>query len=537
MPCPHLETFFTNVAILIFVNRYYNGSGMAITGVYLSLFLPLVLMIPISGAIKNLIEQRKLMLMSALLRAALVLLFLIVSLVDNKRVYWMIYPILALVSFSNALYIPCYQSIVMIVGEDKPTLIPACMLDSIIWISCMFFGSAMGGFITASIGPTANFIIDSVIFLFCAFFILQLLLMQNFYGNEVIQVRPSDIDKDIRMGGVHKDYDVESNEDSDIMTTTSTTSHHSSASHVSRTEHVISLRREGLTINTNIDITPLDDSNASKTYSNSAKFKMEIKNYMKDILTSMLFLLDNKYLFSLCIFKSSCVLIWAGVVEFISLKFSDSFFKIRGDMSMMLAIAKTVAAVGSCVAPLLMERIISISLDRLRQKKSKQMGLEVEYQIWNPQIIRTAIVLSILSLLIGTFFVYVSPSIHITLFFIGLLIIGAGASISWSISNIIIFTICPIPLLAQVITLDMTALFSISQIISVASSGIIYDSIHSKNAQPLSLLYIAIGILFALIYNIWWIYFRNKQHDVLALPAPKSTKAIEPTSSSPIVLQ
>jgi MFS family permease len=87
---------------------------------------------PITGVVADLLDRRKVMLLSDVLRMFLVLCFLFV-LIDPSQLYWIIYLVLSLMWAFNSFFDPCREGLIPLVVKKKE-LVTANALESLTWM-------------------------------------------------------------------------------------------------------------------------------------------------------------------------------------------------------------------------------------------------------------------------------------------------------------------------------------------------------------------------------------------------------------------
>jgi MFS family permease len=161
-----LGDWFNTIAIYELVNEL-TGSPLALGAVFITKMLPFALVSPLAGLIADRIDRRDLMIGSDLVRAVVVLGFL---LVDDVGDLPLLYILTALQVALSATFLPARSaSIPNITTADE--LLTANTLMSATWSIMLALGAALGGFATEWMGIRAVFLIDSASYLFSAGFI------------------------------------------------------------------------------------------------------------------------------------------------------------------------------------------------------------------------------------------------------------------------------------------------------------------------------------------------------------------------------
>src|SRR5215212_2454937 len=161
--------WFNTIASVIIVNRY-SASGLALGGLFIARALPPFLLGPVAGVVADRFDRRKVLVLSDVLRAGIVLGFL---LVDRPERLWMLY-VLTILQFSvSAFFEPARAALVPgLVQSDE--LLTANTLSSITWSAMLTLGGAIGGLTASLFGVRVSLIVDAVSFLVSATFLLSI---------------------------------------------------------------------------------------------------------------------------------------------------------------------------------------------------------------------------------------------------------------------------------------------------------------------------------------------------------------------------
>src|SRR5512141_2657123 len=108
--------WFNTIASVIIVSRY-STSGLAVGGLFLARALPPFLLSPIAGVVADRFDRRKVLIVSDVLRAGIVLCFLLVSRPENL---WLLYVLTVLQFSISAFFEPARAALVPgLVEEDE----------------------------------------------------------------------------------------------------------------------------------------------------------------------------------------------------------------------------------------------------------------------------------------------------------------------------------------------------------------------------------------------------------------------------------
>ncbi len=162
--------WFNTIALVIIVNRY-SASGLAVGGLFIARALPPFLLGPIAGVIADRFDRRKVLVLSDVLRAGIVLCFLLVSRPEHL---WLLY-VLTILQFSvSAFFEPARAALVPALVEEGE-LLTANTLSSITWSAMLALGGAIGGLTASLFGVRVSLIVDAASFLASAALVLQII--------------------------------------------------------------------------------------------------------------------------------------------------------------------------------------------------------------------------------------------------------------------------------------------------------------------------------------------------------------------------
>src|SRR5438132_8005662 len=159
-----------NVVALFSLLLELTGKGEAVALALLTRFIPMFFAGPAAGVLADRVSRRAILVVSDLLRAALVLCLLLVRRPDQV---WIAYAAVTAHSIVSAFFDPAQTA-------TYPTLVPkndlayAATLENSLWSITLACGSALGGVILAVVGRDAAFICDSLSFVGSAALISRL---------------------------------------------------------------------------------------------------------------------------------------------------------------------------------------------------------------------------------------------------------------------------------------------------------------------------------------------------------------------------
>lgn len=160
--------WFNTIATLVIVQRY-TDSVLAVGGLFLARTLPPVVMGPLAGVVADRFDRKWVMVVSNLLRAVVVLGFL---LVDSPEEAWLVYALTVTQFVLSAFFEPATNAILPNLLEGDDEFLTANTLLGATWSAMLTLGAGAGGFFAAFFGVEAALIIDSVTFLVASLILL-----------------------------------------------------------------------------------------------------------------------------------------------------------------------------------------------------------------------------------------------------------------------------------------------------------------------------------------------------------------------------
>jgi predicted MFS family arabinose efflux permease len=155
--------WFDTIALYTIILRL-TGSGRDVGLLLVARFVPSFFFGPISGVISDRFSRQRIMIISDILRAIVVLGFLFVRRPDQL---WIIYVLTVLQLGLSTFFEPAKTAAIPSIVEDRE-LIAANAISSVTWSAMLTLGAAMGGFITSLFGTDAAFILDAASYLLSA---------------------------------------------------------------------------------------------------------------------------------------------------------------------------------------------------------------------------------------------------------------------------------------------------------------------------------------------------------------------------------
>jgi predicted MFS family arabinose efflux permease len=161
-----LGDWFNTIALYTLVLEL-TGSGRAVALVLVLRFLPSTVLAPLAGAVADRFDRRRVMILSDLGRAVVVLGFLFVRTADDL---WLVYTLTILQLGLSAFFEPARSAVLPSVVKERE-LVTANTITSVTWSAMLTLGAAVGGVMTAAFGATAAFVLDSLTYLLSALII------------------------------------------------------------------------------------------------------------------------------------------------------------------------------------------------------------------------------------------------------------------------------------------------------------------------------------------------------------------------------
>src|SRR5215212_5565126 len=161
--------WFNTIASVIIVNRY-TASGLAVGGLFIARALPPFLFGPVAGVVADRFDRRKVLILSDLLRAGIVLCFL---LVNGPADLWLLYVLTVLQFSVSAFFEPARAALVPALVESNE-LLTANTLSSITWSAMLTLGGAIGGLTASVFGVAVSLLVDAASFLVSAALVLSI---------------------------------------------------------------------------------------------------------------------------------------------------------------------------------------------------------------------------------------------------------------------------------------------------------------------------------------------------------------------------
>jgi MFS family permease len=169
-----LGDWFNTIALYVLVTEL-TGSPLALGAVFITKMLPWAVAAPLAGVLVDRYNRRALMVGTDLVRAVLVLGFLLID--RPAEVPWL-YVLLTAQVVAGAVFTPAKSAALPNITTPRE-LLTANALMSASWSTMLAVGAALGGFAVEALGTDAVFWIDSATYIVSAVFILGTTIPQD----------------------------------------------------------------------------------------------------------------------------------------------------------------------------------------------------------------------------------------------------------------------------------------------------------------------------------------------------------------------
>ncbi|KAL9649746.1 hypothetical protein ABK040_009561 [Willaertia magna] len=443
-------------------------SGSSISGVFICMLLPPILLMPISGMVADLFERRIILLVADIARGLLVLLFLVVQFVGVDKLQFLVYITIALTSCFSAFFEPARESLVpLVVSKEK--LAASNALDAVAWMTVSFCGASAGGFVVSLFGVTTNFIFDSFSFFLSGFFCLLLFRYKHLSRDYI------------------KKEDVEQKE----IKLTSPISENSLSNELA------------------VDNEVLLDENTTKKLPVLLVAAKRIKDYFVEFYHGIKFFIKNPLVLTSTMFKGISALHYYSS-EIIMIQVVYGYFAVddKTKGGFYYGLARALSGVTSGITPIIIERLLP-------------KGFSV-------RTIRLILLIAVclLPFTFGGYYLGVILSLkpdsrlygYIVLI-ISNVFLGLSTGPLWTFSLSHLQLVCPNEYLGRAFSIDIGFLLNFAGLFAVIFYGTILMDWLSFTIDYLALFAICFSVIIAIMVGIWFIVFRN--HEL------KTTMAVE----------
>jgi MFS family permease len=156
-----LGDWFNTMALYALLQNLTEESGRAIGLVLVARFLPSFIVGPLSGVVADRFSRRTIMIVSDILRAIVVLGFLLVRKPEHV---WLVYALTILQLVFSTFFEPAKTAVIPSIVRERE-LLAANAISSVTWSVMLTLGAAFGGLVTGWFGTNVAFILDSLTYL------------------------------------------------------------------------------------------------------------------------------------------------------------------------------------------------------------------------------------------------------------------------------------------------------------------------------------------------------------------------------------
>lgn len=155
--------WFNTIALYTIILQL-TGSGRDVGLLLVARFVPSFLFGPVAGVVADRFSRQRIMIVSDLLRAVVVLGFLFVRRADQL---WIIYVLTVLQLGLSTFFEPAKTAAIPSIVEDRE-LVAANAISSVTWSAMLTIGAALGGIMTSAFGTDVSFVLDAATYLLSA---------------------------------------------------------------------------------------------------------------------------------------------------------------------------------------------------------------------------------------------------------------------------------------------------------------------------------------------------------------------------------
>lgn len=155
--------YFNNVAVLALVMQK-SGTGIIVSGVFLSRAIPAVMAGPFAGVLLDRLDRRRIMIASDLIRAAVAAAFVFTI---PQRSPWLLYGLSAALMFVSPFFTAGRAAILPTIATSDELHSANSLTQTTSWAT-LTAGTLLGGLGAARLGYTWAFVLNSLSFVFSA---------------------------------------------------------------------------------------------------------------------------------------------------------------------------------------------------------------------------------------------------------------------------------------------------------------------------------------------------------------------------------
>jgi MFS family permease len=160
-----------------------TGSATAVAWMMIVQFLPVAVVGPLAGVVVDRVDRRRLMIVTDLLRGALVLVLLVIRRPDQV---WIAYVVMAVIVGAQGFFEPARTATIPNITSAEE-LMPANALSSATWSAMLAIGASIGGIVAAVAGRNVAFVVNAASFFASAYFIAK----TDYHSAPAVVARPT----------------------------------------------------------------------------------------------------------------------------------------------------------------------------------------------------------------------------------------------------------------------------------------------------------------------------------------------------------
>ena len=167
--------YFNNVAVLALIMQQ-SGSGLIVSGAFLSRALPAMVAGPFAGVLLDRLDRRRIMIASDLIRAVVALGFVLTI---HRSSPWLLYGLSAALMFASPFFTAGRAAILPTIATSDELHAANSLTQTTSWAT-LTAGTLLGGLGAAHLGYTWAFVLNSLSFVFSAWAIWRVGAREGF---------------------------------------------------------------------------------------------------------------------------------------------------------------------------------------------------------------------------------------------------------------------------------------------------------------------------------------------------------------------
>eukprot|EP01156_Anaeramoeba_ignava_P010205 Anaeramoba_ignava/a479085_10.p1 GENE.a479085_10~~a479085_10.p1 ORF type:complete len:434 (-),score=123.69 a479085_10:44-1345(-) len=290
-----------------------NKSGLMLSILFVAKTLPSFVLIPIVGPVADKFNKNIVMILSDLIRACVVLVFIVVEYV---KIEWFLFSIVFIQFSISSFFTPARTGLISFVVNAKQ-IVEANTLDATTWSTMFFIGGSIGGVVTSVTGLTPAYIIDSISYIISA----TCIIISWKFTKLTSSLQKSD-SKEI----TDKKQTEQKSEDSN---------------------------KEDIQTISNSSDDDINDENA--LLKSNLKEEKQEEPLNTNFKGGLVFLKKNPQVLFMVIVKTTGALVW-GAVDVTMVSIVEKYFQIKGKVGISLGIMYATEGLGTLIGPIVGQR-------------------------------------------------------------------------------------------------------------------------------------------------------------------------------------